>query len=200
MKNIVFDLGNVLIRFNPQHYLDQHVPIKDHQRFFTQMFSSQTWLDLDRGILNYAEAITIFSTRLPEYRQLIEQFFTRDFFDMLMPIDENIHLLPTLKEQYSLYILSNFHREVFEKMKCQHTFFQVFTGGIISCYCHFIKPEPTIYQLLLNTYRLNPAKTVFIDDSEENIIAAKKQGIQGIHLPDYTQLIAKLTAICNNNL
>lgn len=185
IKNIIFDLGNVLISFNPKDYTD-------NEKFLKEVFGSPEWLMLDRGTLSYGEAKEIFKKRVPEVAEQIDSMFNSNFAGLLQPIKENVSLLPLLKKNYNLYILSNFHKDSFEEVYNNYEFFKNFKGKVVSCYCHLLKPEKEIYEEILNKFSLNPEETVFIDDMEVNIEAAEKLGIKGIHLPDHTKLKEKL--------
>ena len=185
IKNIIFDLGNVLINFNPKEYTN-------NEKLLKEVFASPEWLMLDRGTLTYEEAKEIFKKRIPEETEKINELFDSKFFELLTPIKENTELLPQLKEKYDLYILSNFHKDAFEEIYEKYDFFKCFKGKVVSCYYHLLKPEKEIYEEILNKYSLKPEETVFIDDMKVNIDAAEKLGIKGIHLPDYTKLKEKL--------
>ena len=115
-----------------------------------------------------------------------------DLFEILQPIEENVKLLPKLKEKYNLYILSNFHQPAFEHIFKKYDFFRLFDGHTVSCYYYLLKPEKEIYDTLIDKFNLIPEETVFIDDTKVNIDACEKEGIRGIHLPDYTELKQKL--------
>lgn len=192
IKNIIFDLGNVLINFDPEKYLEANVKEDIRKDFLDEVFLKKEWLDLDRGTLTYEEAKKIFKKRLPQAEKEIDKFFDNDFFDMLMPIEKNTKLLSQLKKQYNLYILSNFHKDSFEELNKRHQFFKNFDGHVVSCYYHQLKPEKEIYDTIIEKFSLNPEETVFIDDSYPNIEMAQKMGINGIHLPDYNELEKKL--------
>ena len=143
---------------------------------------------LDRGTLSYEDAKKIFKERIPG----VDRLFDVDLFEILQPIEENVKLLPELKEKYNLYILSNFHQPAFEHIFKKYDFFRLFDGHIVSCYYYLLKPEKEIYETLIEKFNLIPEETVFIDDTKVNIDACEKEGIRGIHLPDYTELKQKL--------
>ena len=192
IKNIVFDLGRVLIKFEPKEYIEQNVPEEKSEDFYNWIFGSTEWLMLDRGTLSYEDAKKIFKERVPEADKQIDRLFDVDLFEILQPIEENVKLLPKLKEKYNLYILSNFHQPAFEHIFKKYEFFRLFDGHTVSCYYYLLKPEKEIYDTLINKFNLIPKETVFIDDTKVNIDACEKEGIRGIHLPDYTELKQKL--------
>ena len=192
IKNIVFDLGRVLIKFEPKEYIEQNVPEEKREDFYNGIFGSAEWLMLDRGTLSYEDAKKIFKERVPGADKQIDRLFDADLFEILQPIEENVKLLPELEKKYNLYILSNFHQPAFEHIFKKFEFFRLFDGHTVSCYYYLLKPEKEIYDTLVDKFNLIPEETVFIDDSKVNIDACEKEGIRGIHLPDYTELKHKL--------
>ncbi|WP_286908179.1 HAD family hydrolase [Clostridium sp. UBA1652] len=144
IKNIVFDLGNVLLDFNPLDYLkakgiEDSVKCKE---IFNEIFKSEEWLMLDRGTITEEDAIR--------------------------------------SAGYNLYVLSNFHLLAYENVTKRYPFFNYFHGGIISYKENLIKPDEEIYLRLIKRYNIIPEETIFIDDTLENVEAAKVFGINGI--------------------
>ena len=197
IKNIVFDLGNVLIKFDKETYLEEKLPKEKRKDFDDNVIETREWLMLDRGTLTYAEAKKIFKEKSPHLSTEIDNFFDKDFFELLKPIKENIELLFKLKDhyEYKLYVLSNFHKDSFEYVFKHNDFFRLFEGCLVSCYFKLLKPEEKIYDTLLYEFGLIPEETLFIDDMKENIEAAENKGIRGLHLPDYTKLEEELKNI-----
>lgn len=192
IKNIIFDLGNVLIKYTPENFLEKNIKKEKQEKFIETVFKSKEWLELDRGTLSYEDAIEKFAEIIPEERENLEKLFKNNIMDCLVPIEENIQVLKKLKEKgYNLFVLSNFHRPAFEQIQNDWEFFNEFDGGVISCYCHFLKPNPRIYELLLAKYGLTPEETLFIDDTKVNVEGAEKIGITGIHL-DLPEMLENL--------
>ena len=189
IKNIIFDLGNVLVKYSPENFLGKYVKSENQDVFITNVFKSNEWLELDRGTLSYEDAIEIFSKRVPEEKESIERLFRENISSCIFPIKENVEIMRNLKKNgYSVYILSNFHQPAFEYIKENWDFIREFDGDVVSCYYHYIKPERAIYETILNKYNLIPSETIFIDDVEANIKGAKEVNIDGIHLPDFKNL------------
>ena len=197
IKNIIFDLGNVLIRFKPEEFINKNIKEEYREKFFNVIFKGQEWADLDRGVLEYNDAIKIFSEKIPECSLEIKKFFDNYILDALEPIEKNIEIMKSLKGKYKLYVLSNFHYPAFDYIFKNWEFFKYFDGKIVSGHCKLLKPEKEIYKLLCSTYSLKPDECVFIDDTKVNIEAAEKFGIKGIHLTDINILEEKLK---ENNL
>ena len=186
IKNIIFDLGNVLVKYSPENFLNKYVKKENQEDFIINIFKSKDWLELDRGILSYEDAIEVFTKRVPEEKESIEKLFRENISSCISPIEENVEIMRKLKNNgYNVYILSNFHQPAFEYIRESWDFIREFNGDVVSCYYHYIKPEREIYETLLNKYNLTPSETIFIDDVDANINGAKELGIGGIHLPDY---------------
>ena len=186
IKNIIFDLGNVLVKYSPENFLNKYVKKENQEDFIINIFKSKDWLELDRGTLSYEDAIEIFTKRVPEEKESIEKLFRENISSCISPIEENVEIMRKLKNNgYNVYILSNFHQPAFEYIRESWDFIREFNGDVVSCYYHYIKPEREIYETLLNKYNLTPSETIFIDDVDTNINGAKELGIGGIHLPDY---------------
>ena len=194
MKNIIFDLVNVLVNFHPRDFVDKHVLEEKREKIFRLILQGEEWQKLDRGTITQQEALESFLRKMPEEKETICKIFPRYLTDCLSPNQENIKLVYELKKRgYSLYVLSNFHKNLFEKIQKEWEVFQQFDGKIISCYHHFLKPEKEIYELLFKTYQINPEESVFVDDSLENIEMARELGVLGIHLPIREELSKKLS-------
>jgi len=191
IKNIVFDIGQVLLTFNPEQYLKDQFNLSTGQikEIAKATFRSSVWLDLDRGKISKNEAADIFSKKLPEYSQVLVEGVL-NWEEILNPIEPNIELLKEFKDHdaYEVYALSNFNDESYQVAKSEFPFLNLFKGEIISGQVGYIKPEPEIYQLLLDRFELEPAETLFIDDSKENIEAAQEFGLRTIHYRNPEQL------------
>lgn len=192
MKNIIFDIGNVLLSFQPEEYLSQYFNTTQMGDLMTIIFSSDEWVELDMGTLLIQGAIDSLVHKHPHYHDEII-FVLENWTKMLTTINENIQLVYDLKEKgYSLYLLSNFHSEAIQTMFQKYDFFKLFDGGVISAHEHVVKPDEQIYHILLEKYQLNPEESLFIDDSLANIYAANRLGIDGIHLPYQANLKQEL--------
>ena len=184
IKNIVFDIGQVLLTFNPEQYLRDQFNLSTGQikEIAKETFRSSIWLDLDRGRISKNEAAEVFAQRLPKYSQvLIEGVLNWE--EILNPIEPNVELLKEFKDSgvYDVYALSNFNDESYQVAKNEFSFLNLFKGEVISGEVGWIKPEPEIYELLLERFKLDPTETLFIDDSKENVDAAEEFGIKTIH-------------------
>lgn len=195
IKNVIFDLGRVLINFDPETYLKElGLNSEDRKIYLNDIFKGSEWLDLDRGVIDEEQAIeTIVAKgriKENEVRKVLDErihFFTE--------LSLNSPLVKKIKDKgYKLYILSNFPKIPFEILFKKYEFFRNFDGGVVSYEegVNVIKPDSRIYDILLSKYNLLPEETVFIDDTLVNIEKAEEYGITGIHLPDHRELKEKL--------
>jgi len=193
IRNIIFDIGNVLLNFKPEQFLSRF--INDELRikeFITNVIKTELWLDLDRGINSLQEAREKYLERYPEESKLIMTFFNH-WKEMLTPIPQNIQILRELKSNdYKVYFLSNFIREAFDYVQDCYEFITLVDGKVISSELKYVKPEVKIYQHLLEKYNLNPEQCVFIDDVESNLPQAQSLKMKTIHYLKDTDLRSEL--------
>ncbi len=181
IKNIIFDLGNVLISFRPSDFFENKgYPETIKSKILTDIFGSKEWLMLDNGDISTQEAIDAISLKSSLNREEIAHIFNLRT-EMMFPLDQNVRLLPELKKQdFKLYFLSNFPIDIFEEIKTGYYFFRYFNGGVISSEVKFSKPDRRIYEILLENYSLIPEESLFIDDIEINVRAAEESGMKGL--------------------
>ncbi|HMA58771.1 MAG TPA: HAD family phosphatase [Halanaerobiales bacterium] len=194
VKNVVFDLGNVLLDFNSDEIIADYVKDeKLHQQISENIFNSKEWILLDRGEITAKEATNRFIKRIPDKEKLVREIMD-NWKHYLTPIQVNVEVLNNIAQKpINLYVLSNFHKEAFEEVYEKYDFFNHFDGMIISYREKTVKPERKIYEKLINRYNLKPDTTLFIDDSERNIEAAKKLGFKTIHFNDNMKLSNSIT-------
>ena len=181
VKNIVFDLGNVLISFKPSEYFEKNnYPEAIKAKILTDIFGSEEWLMLDNGDISTADAIEAISKRSSLKREEIAHIFNLRT-DLMFPLDPNVRLLPALKKRgFKLYYLSNFPLDIFDEVSTGYFFFKHFDGGLISAEVKFSKPDPGIYKILFEKYSILPEESLFIDDNEKNVRTAESLGMKGI--------------------
>ena len=196
IDSVVFDLGNVLISFNPRWLYRKLLPDEASiDRFFAETNFDAWNAQLDAG-LSFAEGIAAQGTRFPHYRPLFEAFFERwpEVIGGIIP--ESLALLQTLRrEGIHTYALSNFSRETYPLATRRFPFLNGFDGSVISGYEGLCKPDPAIYSLLLERYAIAPKRAVFIDDKLENVETARQLGMHGIHFTDPQALQPALRAL-----
>lgn len=180
-KNIIFDLGNVLLNFNPEEYLKTKI-IEDDKvsEVHKEIFKSKEWIMLDRGTITEEEAINILVKNSSQNGELIRLAF-ENWYELLTPIEDSVMILKKLKNaKYKVYFLSNFHMLAFEYITKKYDFFNFFDGGIVSYREKLLKPEEGIYKRVIEEYQLNPVESIFIDDVQANIEGARKLNFETI--------------------
>lgn len=196
IKSIVFDLGNVLISYDPETYMNSfelESALKDE--VYKAIFKSKHWLELDKGTITEKEAIGFFCEEIPQAEEYIKKVMS-GWKDMLLPIPETVELLKELKNKgYKLFVLSNYHKDAFEKTSSENEFFTLLDGSVVSYEVKCLKPEKKIYEHLLSAYDLKPEETLFIDDMEANVRGAQEVGIQGVLFQGVEQLRTYLEEI-----
>ena len=179
--NIVFDLGGVVFRWQPENIIRHFFHDESQQDIVrSEIFSHPDWLELDRGTIETDQAIVRGAARTGLPRQKIaELLHAVPIF--LTPIEETIDLIRAVHGSNNrLFVLSNMHRASASHLEKRHDIWDLFDGVIFSSRIQMIKPEIEIYEHLLATYGLVAAETVFIDDIRENLAAASTLGIQTV--------------------
>jgi len=181
IKNLVFDLGNVLISFKPSEFFDKKdYPESVKAKILSDIFGSTEWAMLDNGDINTSQAIDLIASKSTLNKEEIAHIFNLRT-ELIFPLDQNVRLLPGLKKQgYRLYFLSNFPMDLFEEVKTGYYFFKYFDGGVISAEAKSSKPDKRIYEILMEKYNLVPNQCLFIDDLEVNVKAAEASGMNGL--------------------
>jgi putative hydrolase of the HAD superfamily len=181
IKNIVFDLGNVLISFRPSEFFEKkNFPENMKAKILSDIFDSKEWKMLDNGEITTPEVIDAIALKSSLKREEIAHIFNLRS-ELMFPLDENVRLLPELiKRGFRLYYLSNFPIDVFEEIKTGYYFFKYFEGGVISSEVKYSKPDKRIFEILVEKYLLAPSECLFIDDLEINVYAAELIGMKGL--------------------
>ncbi len=175
MKNIIFDLGGVLFRRDPNKCTPDFIDFFAFVRFPKMPYF---WEEYDRGTLSLDEVIDLLCKEKGCTREKCVEY-VRLAIDKQEEIAPTEALIDDLKAAgYRLYVLSNMSREFIDFLR-QRPVYSRFDGDVVSCEERCVKPEPRIYELLLERYGLNPEESLFIDDRPENIAAAERLGIHG---------------------
>jgi 2-haloacid dehalogenase len=193
IEAIIFDLGGVLIDWRQEHlYRKMFAGDPEGMKHFLTEICPMEWNTiLDKGY-PFAKAVEERIRQFPEYEPYIQAYHTR--WEEMVPGDfpESIELLAALRQKnYSLHVLSNFSRETFPFMEARFEFLQWFDSILLSADVGMAKPEPEIYQVLLQRIGLEPHQCLFIDDSEPNVLAARELGIDAIHFKSPEELLSE---------
>ena len=188
IKNVVFDFGGVLVDWDPRYFYRKIFATEAEVEYFLTNVCTPAWNAQTDADMTFAEAIETLVPKFPQYEREIRLYF-EGWPDMLhAEIPESILLKATLRaEGYRLYGLTNWSAETMPIAKRKFTFMNGFDGVVVSGEEGIKKPDPKIFQLLLDRYNLRPEETVFFDDHIENIIAARELGIHGILFKDAAQ-------------
>ncbi len=177
---VVFDVGNVLLSWDPHAILREHLPAgADHGRFLRDVFSHPDWVDLDRGTLDEEDALLRFAARTGAAQDLVRRLVHASKTS-LAPMPDSLALLEELRRTGAtrLYVLSNMSHATWEYLEPRHAFWKGFDGLVISARIGMVKPDPAIYRHLLATFGLDPRQTVFFDDRSDNVAGARAEKIR----------------------
>jgi 2-haloacid dehalogenase len=196
IDSIIFDLGNVLVDWNPSYLFDKIFHKKEERDNFLGNICTPEWHNTQDAGRSPAEATEEKVKEHPEWEHAIRAFYAR-WKEMFMgTIDGSVVILQELKlKGYKLYALTNWNAELFNLTIDDYPFLQLFDGKVVSGAVKKTKPGEDIYIHLLDRYQINPAQALFIDDKKENIQTAEKLGIKGIQFKDPEQLKNDLQAL-----
>ncbi|MBQ6343175.1 MAG: HAD family phosphatase [Anaerolineaceae bacterium] len=184
IQSVIFDLGNVLLDYAPRRFMaEMGIAPKYFDRLLKVFPESKEWQELDMGLISDDDFLQAALYKEPLLRREII-LYHKHWYDYFKAIPENVAAFYQVKETGArTYVLSNFQKTCFRVMQEHNVFLDDFDGRVISFECHLRKPQPEIYELLISRYQLDSAHSVFIDDMEVNVQAAKAAGLQTIHLP-----------------
>ncbi len=195
IKTVIFDLGGVLVDWNPEYlYKKVFQGEPEKMKFFLNTVCNKDWnMEQDAG-RTFEEGSQILLKDYPEYEKEIRLFFDRWEEMMKGEIEGTVLILNKLKElnKVKLYALTNWSSETFPIAKRRFNFLKYFEGIVVSGEEYTRKPFSKIYETTLNRFSLEAKHCIFIDDSIENIEAARKMGINALHYTDSIQLKADL--------
>ncbi|MFL6600081.1 MAG: HAD family hydrolase [Steroidobacteraceae bacterium] len=181
VKNVIFDLGGVVIEWNPDRILASYYADPEIRALMkTALFLHPDWLQLDRGTLQEADLLARAADRTGRPAAELSGLFAA-VRESLHTKSETVALLQKLAARgVPLYCLSNMSSDIFAYLRERHSFWGVFRGIVISGDLQMIKPEREIFEFLLRRHGLAAAQTVFVDDSRPNIEAARGLGIHAV--------------------
>lgn len=195
-NTVVFDLGNVLVRWNPRLLYEQLIPDPQELETFFDTVITQDWIRAQDEGRPFAEGTELLVREFPHYAAEIRAFWER-WSDMVPgPIDGTVAILEELKTRRTpLYALTNWSHETFPIARPRFPFFDWFDGIVVSGEIGLVKPDARIYRHLLERHDLAAEDCVFIDDSAANVKGAEVVGIAGLHFTSPEQLRRDLTAM-----
>ncbi|MEP6950814.1 MAG: HAD family phosphatase [Ginsengibacter sp.] len=194
ITTIIFDLGGVLIDWNPRYVYRTIFDSEEKIDWFFENICTNEWNENQDAGRSLNEATEELVAKYPEHAMEIRAYYDR-WEEMLGgPVHETVEILRKLKEtkKYKIYALTNWSAETFPVALERYDFLHWFDGIVMSGEERTRKPFPEIYQVLLDRFKINSSEAVFIDDSLRNIKGAEDMGIAGIHFKTPRQLLQDL--------
>jgi len=194
-KAVVFDLGGVLIDWDPRHLYRKLLADEAAVEEFLATVCTPEWnAELDRG-RPFAEGVAELVERHPEHAAAIAAYHERWPEMVAGDIPGTVEVLAELRAAgVPLYALTNWSAETFAITRGRFEFLEWFDGLLVSGEERVTKPDPAIFQLLLDRFGLDPTATVFVDDSEANVAAARRLGFDAIRFTGHEELRRELVA------
>lgn len=178
-KNIIFDFGNVLGKFDGRYIMEQFCDTKEDCNLLCSVIYEK-WNELDKGTIDYKEYMEECLAALPDRLADQTRAFFKDWPSHITPKEDTLCFIDELVERsVPVYLLSN-APTYFAEWAQQYEVLKKFSGVVFSAPLKTAKPDPAIYQYLFRTYSLKPEECFFIDDLEKNIEAGKALGMNGI--------------------
>lgn len=195
IKTIIWDLGGVLIDWNPKYVFDKnYFESEEKLNYFFQNICTNEWNEEQDAGRSIVEATESLITSFPDWEQPIRDYYGR-WTEMLNgPINKTVEIFRQLKDSgsYKQYALTNWQASLFEIALVRYNFLHWFDGRVVSGEEKTRKPFPEFYHRLLDRYRVNPGEALFIDDNIRNVKAAEALGIFSIHFKNPQQLYEEL--------
>ena len=197
INTIIFDLGNVLIDWNPKYVFDNLFDDEERKKYFFENICTMEWNEAQDAGRSIKEATEELIAKYPDWKEYIEAYYNQ-WKEMLGgPIHDTVEIFKELKQsgKYKLYALTNWSAELFPYALEAYEFLHWFDGRVVSGEEKIRKPDPDFYHVLLTRFHVKPEEALFIDDNFRNILAAEKIGIRTIHFVSPQQLKEELSEL-----
>lgn len=197
IKNIVFDIGAVLVGYNPNNYaVKNNISVDNLNKAHDILVHTKEWREYLDGNIQNKEILDNLIKNNPEFSDEYKLLLLKENTEYITyEIKENTKLLNELSNKYNIYLLSNITKETMESFKEIYNFVEDTKGGVYSYEAHIGKPNKKIYDLLFSKYSLKPNECIFIDDKLRNVEKANELGMRGILYTNYKNLINELGGI-----
>ncbi len=194
---VVFDLGGVLIEWDPRHLYRGLLDTDEEIETFLDEVGFAHWNHtMDAGHGTWAEAVAELTERFPHRGELIAAYPARFGESLSGPIEGSVAVLHDLHaRRVPLLALTNWSAETFPVARDRFAFLDLFDGIVVSGHEGVAKPDLALYALLVERYGLDPGATVFVDDRQVNVEAARSAGLHGLLFTDPVRLRADLTRL-----
>lgn len=180
--NIVFDIGNVLLRWDPRFLFTQYFENEEEMEWFLAHVCNHEWnLEQDRG-RSFAEAVKLATAQYPDHAEAIAAYDTQ--WHQMIPhaIDGTVEIFSELvKRDAPVYAITNWNGDTFRETRDRFDFLSLFRDIVVSGDERIIKPDPAIFHLLAERNGLALSQSLFIDDSARNVAGAEAVGMKGHH-------------------
>jgi len=187
-KAVIFDLGGVLIHWDPRLLYRKLLPDEESVENFLRTICTPEWNAKQDAGRPFPQGIADLASRFPQQATLIEAWYDR-FEEMLLPMNDSIEILTELRQRkVPIYALSNWGAETFDIALDHFPFLDWFDGLVISGRAGVAKPDARIFHLLLKEHGLHVSEVVFVDDHLPNVETAMRLGIDVIHFSSADQL------------
>jgi 2-haloacid dehalogenase len=193
-ETVIFDLGAVLIDWNPRHLYRKIFKTEEEITWFLENICTSEWNDEQDAGRSFEEATEELVTKHPEWEVPVRAWYNRWQETIEGPIHETVDILKAIKESknYRLYALTNWSAETFPWALNTFDFLHWFEGIVVSGVEKIRKPNPEFFRILFDRYQVDPTKALFIDDNFKNIEAGKLMGLTTIHFQSPEQLKKEL--------
>lgn len=193
INTIILDIGQVLGDFCWDGFLRNcGYDEETIQKVGLATVLSNDWAEEDRGVLSNEELVQLFTKNDPSVEKEIRSFI-ENITNTVKEYEYSADFVKRLKEYgYKVYLLSNYGKRNFEYAKEHFKFIQYVDGGVISYQVKHVKPEPEIYEALIQKYNIIPSEAVYLDDSSVNLEGAKPYGFYTIQVTDFEEAVEEL--------
>ena len=180
IDTVIFDLGNVLIGWDPRRLYRQLIEDEAQMDWFLREVCNSEWNEQQDAGRPWTEATALLRGRFPEHAELIDAYHLRWEETLVGAMEDSVALLAELRARgVRLLALTNWSQQTFPIARQRFAFLQWFEGIVVSGEERLIKPDPRIYQRLLERYAVDPSTALYIDDSARNVAAAESLGMHG---------------------
>ena len=190
IDTIIFDLGGVLIDWDPRYLYRKIFKSEDEITWFLQNICTSEWNDEQDAGRSFEEATRELAEKHPDHREAIEAWYERWKETIKGPVHGTVDILTRIRNEnnFRLYALTNWSAETFPWALDNFPFLHWFEGIVVSGVERCRKPYPEIYHILFNRFQVDPARTLFIDDNIKNIQTGRELGLTTVHFSTPDQL------------
>lgn len=199
IDTVIFDLGKVLVEFEPVEGMRRLGFTEEQIQIIMNKIFSGLWEECDRIPYSDGEIRELFKSQLPGMETLVDKMW--DHVTVFTDVYSfSRQWIQSLKDRgLKVYILSNYGKQAFEINSKKYDFLKLVDGMVISYQVEMVKPDPRIYEILLERYDIDRTRAVFIDDRQSNVEGAKAVGLKAILFESYEQATAELFALLQSD-